>query len=287
LLGEYELALASARQLRETAEATGVNFAISYSLLLSAQAGVGLRRIADAKKFLNQLRKDKTENVHLDANVVVTYAKAWVTAGDLRRAEAVLRQEPDPQNSPAMQAEHIATRGLIFAATGMSRDARAAFDHAESLSPNSDGTILARLGRAVLGVSTSSPKDDDLDAVADAFKRGFRDSIVIATRASLPLARAAAGDPQLRRSLAALFARSNDIDLARAAGIDLPRELRRGELLSRREREVIDLLRQGLTNGQIARTLFISESTAKVHVKHILEKLGVRSRAEAAAHELD
>jgi DNA-binding NarL/FixJ family response regulator len=38
---------------------------------------------------------------------------------------------------------------------------------------------------------------------------------------------------------------------------------------------------QGRTNREIGRSLFITESTTKVHVRHILEKLGVRSRVEA------
>ena len=53
--------------------------------------------------------------------------------------------------------------------------------------------------------------------------------------------------------------------------------------LSPRETEVFELLSQGLTNKEIARTLVVSESTAKVHVRHILEKLGVKTRTAAAA----
>jgi two-component system nitrate/nitrite response regulator NarL len=45
---------------------------------------------------------------------------------------------------------------------------------------------------------------------------------------------------------------------------------------------VHELLAQGLTNEAIAKLLHISLSTTKVHVKHIFEKLGVRSRFEAA-----
>ena len=56
-----------------------------------------------------------------------------------------------------------------------------------------------------------------------------------------------------------------------------------GELTAR-EQEVLGLLAQGMSNAQIAQTLVISEKTAGHHVSRILSKLGVRNRAEAAAH---
>jgi two-component system, NarL family, nitrate/nitrite response regulator NarL len=55
------------------------------------------------------------------------------------------------------------------------------------------------------------------------------------------------------------------------------------EPLTRREREVLDLLVQGLTNRLIGERLGISEHTAKFHVNAILGKLGVQSRTEAVA----
>jgi len=53
--------------------------------------------------------------------------------------------------------------------------------------------------------------------------------------------------------------------------------------LTEREREVLALLSDGCSNREIARTLFISEATAKTHVAHVLEKLDVDSRSRAAA----
>ena len=53
--------------------------------------------------------------------------------------------------------------------------------------------------------------------------------------------------------------------------------------LTAREREVLALLVEGLSNRQVAARLFISEKTASVHVSNILAKLGVTSRLQAAA----
>lgn len=53
--------------------------------------------------------------------------------------------------------------------------------------------------------------------------------------------------------------------------------------LSRREAEIMDLVVQGLSNGQLARQLFVSEKTVKNHMNHIFRKLGVTSRAQAMA----
>ena len=84
----------------------------------------------------------------------------------------------------------------------------------------------------------------------------------LARRARIPLATAA----------------SEIAETAATAGPDGRDELG----LTAREREVLALLAEGYTNRRIAEDLFISESTAGVHVSNILGKLGVASRTEAA-----
>jgi DNA-binding CsgD family transcriptional regulator len=74
--------------------------------------------------------------------------------------------------------------------------------------------------------------------------------------------------------------------LARRGRLDLGPEARPGvgaAGFTPRELEVLRLVAGGRSNQQIADTLFISRKTASVHVSHILSKLGVHSRGEAAA----
>lgn len=54
--------------------------------------------------------------------------------------------------------------------------------------------------------------------------------------------------------------------------------------LSPREREVLEQIAQGASNKEIARSLAIAETTVKIHVQHILRKLGLTSRVQAAVY---
>jgi DNA-binding NarL/FixJ family response regulator len=52
--------------------------------------------------------------------------------------------------------------------------------------------------------------------------------------------------------------------------------------LTEREREVVKLIAEGLTNREIGETIFVSESTVKFHVRNVMRKLNVHHRAEVA-----
>ena len=57
--------------------------------------------------------------------------------------------------------------------------------------------------------------------------------------------------------------------------------------LTEREREILDLVARGLTNGAIAGRLFLSEKTVRNHVSNVVTKLQVSGRAEAVARARD
>jgi DNA-binding NarL/FixJ family response regulator len=83
---------------------------------------------------------------------------------------------------------------------------------------------------------------------------------------------------------------SRALELRRSADARIPKGAKSRERdpgdnvdpLTEREREVAALISQGMSNREIATTLVISESTAEVHVKHVLSKLGLKSRSQVA-----
>jgi LuxR family transcriptional regulator, maltose regulon positive regulatory protein len=93
------------------------------------------------------------------------------------------------------------------------------------------------------------------------------------------LGRSDAAEREARAALTAL------LELGAGAEAERARRLLGGTpKLTRREREVLALLAEGLTNRQVAERLVLSEHTVHRHVTNILRKLDVRSRAAAAAY---
>jgi len=93
---------------------------------------------------------------------------------------------------------------------------------------------------------------------------------------------------ELRRAIKA--AAAGQVELCPEAAARLLREVRTPErsteLLTERETDVLRLLAQGMSNQEIAQTLIIGEQTVKSHVSHILAKLGVPSRTQAALYAI-
>jgi DNA-binding NarL/FixJ family response regulator len=91
-------------------------------------------------------------------------------------------------------------------------------------------------------------------------------------------------DHELEQTLAA------SVEAVLADQVCVPRTMREAlarPVLSHREKQVLQLVLSGYTNGQIAHRLYLSESTVKSHLSSSFRKLGVSSRAEASRRMLD
>jgi DNA-binding NarL/FixJ family response regulator len=142
--------------------------------------------------------------------------------------------------------------------------------------------IVAAGGPSRVVILTSFSDQDRVLAAIDAGARGYvlkdaePDELVRAIRAAavgdVPL------DPKAARAL--VSARTSSAGAGDGAVASTP--CGPGGGLTPRELEVLDLVRSGLANKQIARQLGISEKTVKAHLTRIFQELGVNDRTQAA-----
>lgn len=279
--GRYREALASIPALLEDAESTGLDFVVDHALLAKSAALIGVRSLDAARRTLRLIAgRGDSSTPHVQRNVLMLHARLRIAAGDLQGAEVLL--QPEPQPPLAVKCEYLSLRALVAAAAGNETLAEASLDDAAQALQYAEARMIAEMARAIL----DARQGHDAHAVASHVKtvldRGGVDTVVTACRAWSALAGLAV-EGGVGAQLQTALALSHDRDIGRRAGLQMPRELSEHQLLSSRELEVLELLVAGRSNPEIARILFIGESTAKVHVRHIFEKLGVRSRAEAVA----
>jgi DNA-binding NarL/FixJ family response regulator len=173
---------------------------------------------------------------------------------------------------------------------GLARDGREALALCERRQPdvvlldlNMPGLggldVCARLrkedGPEVL-MLTVSEEEPDLYAALRVGASGYLTKDVPPAELIEAVVAVARGEPRIAPAMASRML----AELGRAPAVVEPDPL---DALSDRERDVLALLAEGLRNREIAERLIISVATVKTHVRHVLEKLRFRNRAEAAA----
>jgi two-component system, NarL family, response regulator DevR len=123
---------------------------------------------------------------------------------------------------------------------------------------------------------TSFDDDDALAASVVAGAKGYLIKNVSRTELLRAVRQVASGASLLDADMLSRGKRRLDALAGRSGTLD--------QALTEREREVLALVARGLTNRQIAEALSLSEKTACNHLSHILEKLGLSRRSEAAVY---
>jgi ATP/maltotriose-dependent transcriptional regulator MalT len=281
LTSRYEEALEVSATLLTTLSRYKLDFAKPYAYCWSAVANSGLRRWASAHRDLNEARAAArtTRNSHGERAWVSALLRLLAQQGRYQAALAL--QLPDLRSTlPSDRVEVLCSRAIVLASVGRIVEARAIVEETRGSTCAIEPRVLGAAADAICAVKARD--GDAMSRVAQledvAFSTGAVDLLVTAYRTApelLPALFRTTGQPE---RLCGLIERARDSDLAHAAGYSRALDGDPRSLLSRREHEVYELLCQGLTNRQIAELLFISESTVKVHVHHIYDKLGVRSR---------
>ncbi len=132
---------------------------------------------------------------------------------------------------------------------------------------------------------TVSENEDDLAAALKAGAEGYLLKTVESDQLCESIVKVMAGEsvvsPEMMTKLVTAF-RTNPWATAVTTEPTVPAQTSGIDLLSVREREVLMLIARGDSNKVIARQLDIAETTVKIHVQHILRKLQLTSRVQAA-----
>src|SRR6478672_3150341 len=261
-----------------------LDFARPHAWWTVAFVELGLRRFGACERALQKVEDaahDKPLGYHI-LNARTLRARLALQTGQLDVARELVALPGSEQALPSIHAEYLGTRALVYAAADEFQAAHTEARKAEAASRAVETRVLARAVDAIVGL-----QDDDRAPVVDLWSCaqafGAWDPVVAACRTSPALADALLRLENTKPRLAALFQASNDQGLARLGGLRTRSTRTPSQVLSPRELEVLELLARGFRNSDVAKALVISPSTTKVHVRHILEKLGVRTRTEAVA----
>jgi len=281
LAARYAEAEQTATQLHAKADHYRLDFALPYSKCALAMALAGQRQWSRAREHAIEalaLASDQSD-VHADLLSRSVLLRLYAQSGQLTAALRV--GMPSRQGAPnASVAELACSRAIALACVGRLDDALGLIEEVRGISAAIEPAVLIPAVQSICAVRAGA--GDGLGRVhalgALAFETGAVDLLVTAYRScpELLLILLRAEDS---REFRELVERVGDSDLATAAGQPLATNDDRRQLLSPRELEVFELLRNGLSNREIAKLLYIELSTVKAHAHHIYDKLGVRSRS--------
>jgi DNA-binding CsgD family transcriptional regulator len=285
LQGRYIEARALVDRSLEDAKRYRLLFAEPYLLSTKALIELGLRRFSSSDRCLRVVESSPqaSEDPQLETNARILRARLLLTQHRVDEAIAIACSPLDFMPTRAIYGEYFATQALCLAVGTQHEAAHRLTADARRLTDVVEVQTITAVAEAVVTLARSKDRLAPFRAFAVSRKLGAWDALVCGLRTSPPLLRVLARENETKACLAKVLTRSRDQKLLNALGLPNTHIPERGGVLSPRERDVIELMGQGLTNAEIASTLYISKATAKAHVQHILHKLRARSRAAAVA----
>jgi ATP/maltotriose-dependent transcriptional regulator MalT len=281
LSSRYARATEVARMGVEEAERMRLGFARTHLLTVAAFAHIGSRQLKRAELAIKIAADAARAGQDQFARVNITGLSARLQLSRRRAdaAAAILAEMDLGHVHPALRGECNALHALSAAIAGDKRTALRLASIAEHETSEVQTQCYAALARAL-----ARPTRAMLRAAVKVLESTQAyDCLVCAARAHPNLlAQIAATGGSV--DLPAILRESRDSKLAAEAGIVLSAPAGGStpvDLLTKREREVLGLICEGLTNAEIATRLFLSPATVKLHLRHVYAKLGVRSRTEA------
>jgi DNA-binding CsgD family transcriptional regulator/tetratricopeptide (TPR) repeat protein len=286
LTARYELALELVERELQDAERARLDFVRPHALTARAVAYFGLRNFRKAIGVIEQVRQSaiREDDVHNEVNSVTILARILLAQNKAEQALRITDVTWPRQPSLGNYGDFLAVRALAFACTGAEAETREFIDASAAVTAHSDGRVVRAFARAVSALKQQhgDAHASALFALEEASETENFDAFVCSYRAYPRILDVLASDDRgASRPLKDVVVRL-DRAYATRFGLLPVLESERADSLSKRETEVLELIQQGLSNRAIARALWISEATVKVHVRSIFRKLNVQSRTEAA-----
>ncbi len=281
LVGQFRRALALATEELAEAQRVGLWFVLPHAIARKAMAESAIGDFAAARSTLadhNGDFEDPYSRVLL-AGVRVRLAIASGSPDDLDLD--LISESVAAKVSAATFGEYLSSLALWHACRGNLEDGITCLRRSIFASSFLEPRILSASAAAIMRLIGGRRSEHALARLAHlAVASNCWEPVICAIRGHLPLAAALVEtDHRMRRPFERIAEEAQDPRLGRALGIRLDFGVRS---LTSREQEVHGLLAEGLTNREIARRLFIAESTVKVHVRHVMGKLAADTRTAAA-----